>query len=193
MTDAIAIQTGQLTLDEFIRLYAQEGPFEIINGERVKLMPPVTIHGIIIKRLMNWLRAYEENGVGEAFSELPYVLVDTPDWVKGSKVPDVLFFRAERLARYREVTSGWENKPFILVPDLVVEVTSEHDRYTDINQKVELYLQDGVQLVWVIDPKRRKVAVHQPHAQTTLSEKDALTGGDVIPGFEAPVSAIFNA
>jgi hypothetical protein len=40
-----------MPMEEFIRLY-DEAPFELVNGERILLVPPVAVHIIIIKRLM---------------------------------------------------------------------------------------------------------------------------------------------
>jgi hypothetical protein len=41
----------QLTLDEFVRPYEQESPFELVNGKRIPLVSPVAIHGWIIRTL----------------------------------------------------------------------------------------------------------------------------------------------
>jgi Uma2 family endonuclease len=136
--------------------------------------------------------AYErQTGRGEAFSEAPYVLVEAKNWVKGSRVPEVMYCSAERLKAYREQVPDWKSKPLILVPDLVVEVVSANDRYTDIQSKVEVYQNDGVNLIWVIDPHRQKVIVHQGNLQTILSVQDTLSGGEVVPGFEVPVADLF--
>lgn len=64
-----------------------------------------------------------------------------------------MFFEKNRLAAYKEQTPDREEKPFVLVPDLAIEIVSKNDRYSDINDKVMLYLADGVRLVWVIDPQ----------------------------------------
>ncbi|HLA42315.1 MAG TPA: hypothetical protein VJZ27_02700, partial [Aggregatilineales bacterium] len=89
MADAPA-QIEALRLDDFIRQY-EDNPFEIINGERIPLMPPVTIHALIIKRLLLLFGEYEKRTQhGEAFSEAPFVLIDSPNWVSGARVPDLL-------------------------------------------------------------------------------------------------------
>ncbi|NWF68073.1 MAG: hypothetical protein HXY40_03220 [Chloroflexi bacterium] len=43
--------TGVMTLDEFIHRSAQEGPFEILDGEIVSKMPTIARHAKITKRL----------------------------------------------------------------------------------------------------------------------------------------------
>ena len=191
MVDA-AIQTEKITLDEFTHLYETEGAFEIIRGERIQLMLPVSLHGAISKRPVTILLAFEAQGIGEVFYEMHFVLLDESDWVKASLVPDVMFFAAERLQKYRKEMSNWEEKPFVLVPDLATEIVSKNDSYSDINDKVQLYLQDGVRLVWVIDPKRQQVTVYAPGTPTQfLSADDNLNGVDFIPGFEMSVASLF--
>ena len=194
MADAPA-KTDMLTIEEYIRLYESEGAFELIHGERVQIMPPLAGHSYIVNLLYKLLMQFlAKNPVGEVFVEVPFVLPDTDTgrWVKGSRVPDVAFFAADRLKSYMEQTSDWQNKPFMIVPDLVVEVVSKNDSYSDVTEKVELYLQDGVRLIWVIDPHRRKVVVHEGSSQMTLSADDTLSGGEVAPDFSVSVGALFE-
>jgi Uma2 family endonuclease len=128
--------------------------------------------------------------------EIPFILPDTysPEWVKGSRVPDVMYFRAEKLAAYKADTKGYRRLPLMAVPDLVVEVVSSTDNYTDVNKKVTRYLSDGVKIVWVVGPQTKTLSVRLlgSKQQTNLSVDDKLTGGDVIPGFEISVASIFD-
>ncbi|MBC7869484.1 MAG: Uma2 family endonuclease [Chitinophagaceae bacterium] len=109
-------------------------------------------------------------------------------------MPDVSFFAAERIAAYVAQTPEWKERPFALVPDMVVEVVSPNDHYSEIDEKVDVYLADGVRLIWVIDPQRRKATVHTPDSDQPLHLKgDAvLNGGDVIPGFEVLLPKLFE-
>lgn len=187
------IQTLQLTVEDFVRLYDTEGPFEIINGEIIKLIPTVSGHGDIIKKLVMALYLLEQKGIGEVMFDLPFVLIDLPQWVHGSRVPDVMFYLMARITTYREQNPDWKKKPYILVPDLVVEVISENDSYSDVDQKVIGYLEDGVQLIWVVDPKRSIVMVYQSgnNEVIRLTTDNTLTGGALLPGFEISVASLF--
>jgi Uma2 family endonuclease len=109
-----------------------------------------------------------------------------------------MYYRAERLEAYKAATPDWKLRPYVLVPDLVVEVVSPTDNLTELDDKVDVYLADGVNLVWVIDPQREKVSVYtlvaeRPHTKqhTTLKPGDTLSGGDLMPGFEIAVATIF--
>ena len=108
--------------------------------------------------------------------------------------PDVAYVRAERLPP----TPTWDGLCQV-VPDLVADVRSVIDdlgwngyRRRDA-ELVGAYLEAGVRLVWVIDPRPRTVNVRRPNGTTqTLTADDWLDGEDVLPGFRFPVTALFR-
>jgi Uma2 family endonuclease len=182
-----------ITLSDFVRLYEQSGPFELIDGEMKPLMPPVAIHGLMIRALFRLLDAFcTTHHLGEVITEMPFVLLYDSNWVRGSRVPDVMFFAAARWADYLQNTADWQEKPFILVPDLAIEVVSPNDLYTEIQGKVERYLADGVRLIWVIDPQRKRVTVYEGSQFSTIGTDDILTGGDIIPDLAISLADLFK-
>jgi Uma2 family endonuclease len=189
-----------MPIEEFIRLYDAEGPFELINGERVPKMPNVAGHGEIIEILYLAIYSVVSAGqLGKVLREMPFVLSYSSNWVTGSRVPDLMYYIADRINAYKAATPDWKDKPYVLVPDLVVEVVSPNDDLGVLDEKIDLYLSDGVRAVWTVDPQRGKVAVYvlvldkpQTKQQTTLTRNDTLTGGEIIPGFEIKVSTIFG-
>jgi Uma2 family endonuclease len=59
--------------------------------------------------------------------------------------------------------------------------------------KIQSYLLNGVELVWLIDPETQSISVHAPGQEVlVLGPADALDGGDVIPGFSVPVARVFG-
>ena len=59
-------------------------------------------------------------------------------------------------------------------------------------EKVDLYLEAGMPLIWVAIPQRRVVIVYRPgQPQRTLTENDELDGEEIVPGFRLSVSAVF--
>src|SRR5690348_3455211 len=119
MTDAPLTKIEYLLMDDFIQRYDQDGPFELIDGEIVPKMPSVSTHTRTAKRIFLALLPFEQKGLGEVFQEATFILTDNPQWVRGSRIPDVMFVTQERLKRFEEKTPGAENKPFILVPEVV--------------------------------------------------------------------------
>jgi len=182
-----------MPMDEFIRQF-DEAPFEFIDGERIPIVPPVALHVLILKIIYAALLKVEQTtGVGFAFSEAPFVLTDTSDWVKGSRVPDASFYLAERWTTYIKSTLDWHSKPFMIAPDLCVEVISTNDNYLDVDAKVDSYLADGVKLIWVINPRNKTVTVYTPGSDqiARLNADATLSGGVVLPNFTLLVKEIF--
>jgi len=128
MADAPA-KSGEMTLDAFMLRYEQHGAFEIVDGDALRVSPNVAGHNMIVKRLFIALLPYETQSVGEAFTETPFVLMDTLQWVSGSRVPDLMFYSASRLDEYHILHPDWREKPFVLVPDFVVEVLSKNNTH----------------------------------------------------------------
>jgi Uma2 family endonuclease len=185
-----------MTLQAFVERYEQE-PFELIDGEVIPMPPVLYGHSHMAHVLYNALLLFAlKTQLGEPHMETPFVLPDAtePNWVEGSRVPDVMFIRAERLAEYKQNTPDWSEKPLAIVPDLVVEAVSKNDTYTKVNEKAASYLHDGVKLVWLMDPRRHTVTVFRSGSkqQVTLNEDDILAGEEVIPGFQIAIKELFQ-
>ena len=195
MVDA-SVQTEKLTIDEFMRLYESEGPFEIIDGERVEKVPTGYKHGRVTHALYDALRDFlKAHSLGTAYMEMTFIVPesDKRQWVKGSRIPDVMFYAKERLATYdAQNDEEDDDRAIMIVPDLAVEIVSKNDSYEDLDHKVQLYLEDGVEQVWVVNPKTQTVTVHEGSTAYTLKKDDTLSGGDIIPGFEIRIAALFE-
>jgi len=102
--------------------------------------------------------------------------------------PDVAFVTRER---WSAVTD--RGRFFRGAPDLAVEILSLSNRAGEIHAKVADYLPAGARLVWIVDPKRRTVAIHETLlAPRRLGPRDVLDGGDLLPGFAIRVEAVFE-
>ena len=160
--------------------------YELVNGELVERdmgFKSSRIGG----RFYRFLSVYcEDNGLGwvapadASFQCFP----DDPEKVRK---PDASFIRAERMPSDQQPEGHCR-----LVPDAAAEVVSPNDTYSDVEIKVDEYLQAGVLLVWVIHPATRSVRVHRRDGtMSDLREDDELTGENVIPGFRCRVSDLF--
>jgi Uma2 family endonuclease len=79
-----------------------------------------------------------------------------------------------------------------VAPNLAAEVLSEGNTRTEMARKLKEYFLAGAELVCVIDPHKRTIAVYTaPDQMTTLTEKETLDGGHVLPGFTMPVKDLF--
>ena len=151
------------------------------------MAPPFFTHGRKANKVHLSLASYvQEHGLGEAFSsEIGYRLTTNPDTVR---VPDVAFLSNEQLQAAGDVAGYFPGAPV-----LVVEVISPNDLYTEVDEKVAEWLEHGARLVFVVNPRRRTVAMHRPgQLMRTLSIEDALTGEDVVPGWSFAVRDLFD-
>jgi Uma2 family endonuclease len=171
---------------------------ELWHGELRPMTPAGGAHGWVIKELIWPLNGHvRSRDLGALFfAETGIVLQRGPDTVL---CPDIAFVAKSRLP---PDGIGWG---FLeLVPDMVVEVLSAgapaiagtpgrspSDRAGQVRHKVAFYLQRGVRAVWVIDPRRRTIRVHTADGERLFVEADDLEGGDVLPGFRLPISALF--
>jgi Uma2 family endonuclease len=80
-----------------------------------------------------------------------------------------------------------------VIPNLVVEVLSESNTRGEIAGKLKEYFFAGVQLVWVIDPRKRTADVYTaPDVKTAVPADGSLEGGEVLPGFSLPLAEVFE-
>ncbi|HET7076948.1 MAG TPA: Uma2 family endonuclease [Chloroflexia bacterium] len=182
---AMTTQAKTTTVDDLLNLPDDGFRYELVEGELHKMPPLGRRHGRIIVNLSTPLDHYvRAQGLGEVYAEVGYLLAENPDTVLA---PDVSFLRQERLAEADPDRPYW-----VGAPDLAVEVVSPGDRYSEVNEKVARWLAAGTLLVWVIDPRRQQIAVHQaPSTVTNLALADTLDGGDVLPGWTLPVREVF--
>lgn len=184
-----------MPLAEFLEAFHQQ-PFELINGERIIKMSNMFFHSELIRLLFVALYTYTvAEQAGEVFSETTFILPGHYDssWVEGSRIPDLMYYSGDRIKQYKQENPDHRFMPLALVPDLVVEVVSPNDKVSELDAKIDAYLADGVRFVWVIDPQRRKVHLHEPDNEMViqLSGDAVLDGGEVLPGFQMALPKLF--
>jgi Uma2 family endonuclease len=136
-------------------------------------------------RLLHLLERYcEATGAGWVFDS-----VVGCDWFASDEpgqIPNVAF-----IARGRLKDEAIPDGDLAIPPDFVAVVVLPGEGACAVNRKVEGYLEAGVRLVWVIDPKSRIGIVHRPNGTGLwVREGDDLDGEDVVPGFRCPLASI---
>ena len=107
-----------------------------------------------------------------------------PDTVRGA---DVLFISNERYAQKK--SSSYLD----VAPELVVEILSPGDSWSEVMQKLREYFAIGVRLVWVADPQVRCVYAYRSLTDVReFAENDELPGDELLPGFAVKVAALFE-
>ena len=179
--------TKLLTADDLLRLDSEGVRGELIRGVLCETMPAGMEHGEIVMNLgaelMNFIKPRRLGRL--TGSDAGVWLERDPDTVRE---PDIAYISAARLPPGVRVRGYAE-----VVPDLVVEIVSPSDSQREVNDKAQMWLSYGVDLVWVVQPDTYTVDVYRPgRAVVTLDEQDTLDGLDVLPGFTCAVRDIFD-
>src|SRR2546425_10803312 len=111
--------------------------------------------------------------------------------------PDVSFVSRERLKQNLRTYLS-------VVPQLIVEIKSSHDRLRELEEKIALFLSQGVQVGILIDPDTHIVSVYRPTGlsknadsgdpnpqATTLRDGDTLSIPELFPGWEIPITSLW--
>jgi Uma2 family endonuclease len=176
-----------VTADDLYTMPDHGGRNELVKGEIVPMSPASTKHGQLAFRLAFKVGLFvAENKLGEVYAaETGFTISQNPDTVRA---PDVAFVTGSRLPEEGIPASGF----WAIAPDLVAEVVSPNDRMSDVQDKMTDYLNAGVRLVWLVDPKTRTVTAYQSFKDVQiLIEWDVLEGGDVLPGFQLALADLF--
>jgi Uma2 family endonuclease len=111
--------------------------------------------------------------------------------------PDVSFVSRERLKRNPRTYLS-------VVPQLIVEIKSSHDRLPELEEKIALFLSQGVQVGILIDPDTHTVYVYRSGGlnknagsgesapqMTTIRDGDTLAIPELFPGWEIPITSLW--
>ncbi|MEW6210247.1 MAG: Uma2 family endonuclease [Acidobacteriota bacterium] len=174
------------TADELLRMPDDGFRYELIKGEIKRMSPAGHKHGRIAANITGPLVLHvTANKLGAVYAaETGFLLSTNPDTVRA---PDVAFINQKRLDDIGDVEGYWPG-----APDLVVEVISPGDIYTEVEEKVFDWLDAGAAMVVVVNPRKRVVTVYRSLTDiVVLTEDDTLDGRTVVPGWSMAVKDIF--
>jgi Uma2 family endonuclease len=127
-----------------------------------------------------------QHGLGKAFDSstgfrLPNGATRSPDaaWIT--------------LDRWENLTSAQRKRFLPLCPDFALELVSETDDVKDTRSKMQEYLDNGLRLGWLINPKARQVEIYRPsQAVELLNAPQSLSGEAVLTGFSLNLHPIWS-
>ena len=185
----LSVRRVRLTSEQFAFLCQEnrELRFELTAQQELVIMPPAGSetgwrNGILTHHLVAWART---DGTGLAFDSsagftLPNGAIRSPDasWV--------------RQERWNALTEEQQEGFAPLCPDFVVELRSRTDRLSDLQEKMQEYIDNGVRLGWLIDPIDKRVYVYRPGQPVEVLDDPATLSGDpVLPGFVLPIRELW--
>ena len=174
-----------MTAEELLELPGNGLRYELINGELKSMTPSGSEHGETVGWVCQVIGGYIAKGKLGRFvgAETGFLIARAPDTVLA---PDFAFISKARAVG--RLPKGYFPGP----PDLAVEVLSPHDRAVEVEDKIQRWLESGCGQVWVFNTQRRTITVHSKGGRgVVLQGADVVSGGEVLPGFEAAVEALF--
>jgi Uma2 family endonuclease len=177
-----------MTGDEFLRQYGDQSGFELVEGQLVRLPMPGLLHGEVCVNAGSIIREFvKANKVGRVCGNDSLVRTRTdPDGFRGA---DVLFLSYETLPVDQPTPVGSITPPV----DLVVEVKSPSNSFTELFDKATEYLKAGVKVVLVLDPETESAGVYRGNEfPQRFHNSDMLSLPDILPGFAVPVKKFFE-
>ena len=179
-----------MTDDQLLRFCAANDVWRVerdTNGEILVMTPAgfgSSKRNVRISRLLDeWA---EMDGRGETTGpDGGYILPD------GSmRSPDAAWTSVQRL----EAAGGLNQEGFApICPDFVIELRSPSDRLALVESKMKTWIANGARVAWLIDPKRRVVAVYRPGDEPeVLHEPTSVQGSGPVAGFELVMARVWG-
>lgn len=150
---------------------------ELIDGELLKMEQPTVRHQEIARSLV--LAFFDHVGKKRVYFGPVTFAIDEYN----ALVPDVLVMRESEI-------------PDALAKDirkalLVAEVLSPSTASRDRNVKVAKYMGQGVEEVWLVDPRKETVEVHSKSGARAASGAETIPSG-ALPKLRLASSALFE-
>lgn len=186
--------TGPYTIHNVSTLLEEES-LELYNGwlvwQAMTNAQERRIAGIIQEILSLAARAC---GFGQAYPDQFECLMTNGDTFK----PDVCLIsdqRFETQVGLVHLQGGGEHQVLKGGPELVVEIRSPSNRRNEERKKRSIYFASGTQVVWDVDPKRRRIWVYEavnPLQGQEYKETDEISCAELLPGWRRTVGDFFT-
>lgn len=180
--------TNRMTAEMLEVMPHNDRRLELIRGELKEHMPTGGEHGVFTHRLSARLGVFvEDHDLGEVFAaETGFIVDRNPDSVRA---PDIAFIGAMRLEQLGNVPRGF----IPIAPDLVAETISPSDLYSESHEKALMWLEFGVRVVLLLDPRKANITMYRSKKDIAVLENgDTLEFDDVVSGFRISVAQIFR-
>lgn len=180
-TVILNLENVGITDDQFFSL-CQVNPqwnLEINKQGELIIMPP--IGGISGKReadLISLLWLWNNHKkLGIVFSSSTIFCLPNG----GKRSPDVAYIK---LKNWQKLSLKQQEKFPPICPDFVIELRSKTDSLKPLQEKIQEYLESGLQLGWLINPQQQQVEIYRPNqAVEIFSLPTILSGENILPEF----------
>lgn len=176
-------------------MYANPRPearTELLDGNLVVREPAGVWHGALTVRVLDVLLKYLEADrvCRESDSQRGVLVCNDPGFIlrRGPdtvRAPDIAYIVGDRWPRD---SLGYVE----MAPDLVIEVRSPNDRSGYLSAKLADWRDAGCYHIWIIDPQRKSLTVHDHHQTSAFHCGDTSDGCPLFPGLDLEVGTLFR-
>ena len=179
-----------LSDDALLRFSSENEPlrFERDSNGELLVMTPLhsdggAVEGEVYRALGNWA---SDDGRGKAFGpNAGFTLMDT-----SVRAPDASWIS---LIRWNALTRDQQQSYAPICPEFIIEVRSKSDRLPTLEAKMEMWIANGAELAWLIDPERHAIAIYRPgETPELLHNPTSVQGTGPVAGFELILSRIWQ-
>lgn len=141
-------KTRRWTVEDYLALGEISTPCQLINGELIMSPSPTPLHQRVLRKLFNHFDKFS-HGSGEVFFAPIDLYMDNLNVFQ----PDLAYIANERQSIISK--RGIEG-----APDVVVEILSPSNIFSDRNTKKKKYLAIGVKEYWIVDPANQTLEIY---------------------------------
>lgn len=179
-----------ISSEEMERFCAANDPLRIerdASGELIVMRPTNSEGGgvetDVTLELGIWARA---DGRGKAFGA-----------TTGFTLPDNSVRAADAawvgLQRWNALTPKQRKSYAPICPEFVIEIRSESDRLAELQAKMEMWIANGAEVAWLIDPLRKVVEIYRPgDPREVLYDASSVQGTGPVAGFELVMARVWQ-
>lgn len=135
------------------------------------------------RKLGNWA---EETKSGEVFDAQTFFKLNNG----AKRMPDVAWVKTKR---WNSLTREEQEGIIPFAPDFVIELRSKTDVLKDLQDKMQEYVENGVSLGWLIDPKSKQVSIYRQNEEIEILENPSeISGESLLEGFMLNLTEIWE-
>lgn len=180
----------RVSYEEYLKMTEDsENRYEYIDGEIILLASPLYPHQKAVREIfgefITWFKSKDCEPLAAPFDVILHRLRNTEKI--NSVQPDIIVIcdkdKIDEQGKYKGT------------PTLVVEVLSESTRSRDLVQKLDLYMESGIQEYWVVNTQSQEIFIYT-FAEYKLAEILSFKGDEdaksvIFPGLKINLSQVF--
>jgi Uma2 family endonuclease len=180
--------TGSMTDEEFLRFCVENQNLRIERNSdlQIIIMSPVSsLSGLhsseIFFQLASWSK---KDGRGLVFdSSTGFTLPD-----RSVLSPDASWMFSNK---WNNLTQEDQDKFAQVCPDFVIEVGSKTDDLETLKEKMKVWIKNGVQLGWLVDPRSKTSYIFRPgRPEELVRDFTSIKGEKPVEGFELDLTVL---